>query len=43
MSSKTLEPASFPKHYKRLREGILRAENGEVVDRVDTWKNWFKL
>lgn len=42
MSPLTLEPLSFPKHYKRLREGILKGESGEIVERGDSWKNWFR-
>ncbi|SCV72563.1 BQ2448_4100 [Microbotryum intermedium] len=41
MSQKTLQPASFPKHYARMQDGIARASRGEVV-KGRSWLEWFK-
>ncbi|SCZ92528.1 BZ3500_MvSof-1268-A1-R1_Chr5-2g07946 [Microbotryum saponariae] len=41
MTQKTLQPASFPKHYARMQDGIARASRGEVV-KGQSWLEWFK-
>ncbi|KDE08723.1 hypothetical protein MVLG_01178 [Microbotryum lychnidis-dioicae p1A1 Lamole] len=41
MTQKTLKPASFPKHYARMQDGIARASRGEVV-KGQSWLEWFK-